>query len=89
MREDHDDLKSRSIPRYPEDFALLAERGLKHHRLSIEWARIEPEPGKRDPAAVEHYRAMLQAAWDAGVTPWICLHHFTLPKWFASVSRPL
>ena len=69
--------------RYAEDFALYASLGLTHHRLSIEWARIEPEPGKRDPAAIEHYKAILQAAWDAGVTPWICLHHFTLPKWFA------
>jgi len=24
--------------RYAEDFALLAEHGLTHHRLSIEWA---------------------------------------------------
>ena len=30
--------------RYAEDFALLAGLGLTHHRLSIEWARIEPEP---------------------------------------------
>ena len=42
--------------RYAEDFALYAEHGLRHHRLSIEWARIEPEEGRRDPAAIEHYR---------------------------------
>ena len=72
--------------RYAEDFALFASLGLTHHRLSIEWARVEPEPGVHDPAAVEHYRNMLQAAWDAGVTPWICLHHFTLPKWFSDVG---
>ena len=70
--------------RYAEDFALLAGLGLTHHRLSIEWARIEPEPGVHDPAAVEHYRAVLTAAHDAGVTPWVCLHHFTLPRWFAA-----
>ncbi len=69
--------------RYAEDFGLLASLGLRHHRLSIEWARIEPEPGRRDPAAVEHYRAVLQAARQAGVEPWVCLHHFTLPRWFA------
>lgn len=68
--------------RYAEDFALYAAHGLTHHRLSIEWARIEPEEGRRDPAAVEHYRAVLQAARDAGVSPWVCLHHFTLPGWF-------
>ena len=31
--------------RYAGDFALLAELGLVHHRLSLEWARLEPEPG--------------------------------------------
>ena len=70
--------------RYAEDFALLAGLGLTHHRLSIEWARIEPEPGHVDHAAVEYYRAVLTAARDAGITPWVTLHHFTLPRWFAA-----
>jgi beta-glucosidase len=32
---------------------------------------------------VAHYRAILEAARQAGVEPWVCLHHFTLPRWFA------
>lgn len=67
---------------YRGDFALFAEHGLTHHRLSLDWARLEPEEGKRDPSAVEHYRAMLGAARDAGLDVWVCLHHFTLPGWF-------
>jgi beta-glucosidase len=70
--------------RYAEDFALLAELGLVHHRLSIEWARIEPEPGRHDERAVAHYRDVLSAALDAGLEPWACLHHFSLPRWFAA-----
>ena len=70
--------------RHAEDFALLASLGLTHHRLSIEWARIEPEPGAHDRAAVDHYRGVLTAARDAGLSPWVCLHHFTLPRWFAA-----
>jgi len=70
--------------RYAEDFALYASLGLTHHRLSIEWARVEPSPGQHDPAAVEHYRAMLTAARDAGVQPWVCLSHFTFPRWFTA-----
>jgi beta-glucosidase len=70
--------------RYAEDFAAYASLGLTHHRLSIEWARIEPEHGHRDDAAIEHYRAVLDAALAAGVAPWVCLHHFTLPRWFAA-----
>jgi len=72
--------------RYAEDFALYSGHGLTHHRLSIEWARIEPEEGRRDDAAVEHYRNVLTAARDAGVSPWVCLHHFTLPGWFTEIG---
>jgi beta-glucosidase len=72
--------------RYAEDFGLLAGLGLTHHRLSFEWARLEPEPGVHDERAVAHYRAVLQAAHDAGIVPWVCLHHFTLPRWFADTG---
>jgi beta-glucosidase len=68
--------------RYAEDFALLARLGLTHHRLSLEWARLEPEEGTHDHGAVAHYRDVLAAARDAGISAWVCLHHFTLPRWF-------
>jgi beta-glucosidase len=68
---------------YAEDFGRFAALGLTHHRLSLEWARLEPEQGEHDADAVAHYRAVLSAARDAGITPWVCLHHFTLPRWFA------
>ena len=61
---------------------LLAALGLTHHRLSLEWARLEPEPGVHDPAAVAPLPGVLRAALDAGVAPWVTLHHFTLPQWF-------
>jgi len=69
--------------RYAEDFALLGEYRLTHQRLSLEWARLEPAPGRHDPAAVEHYRQILTAARDAGISTWACLHHFSLPGWFS------
>ncbi|HUC03866.1 MAG TPA: family 1 glycosylhydrolase [Acidimicrobiales bacterium] len=69
--------------RYRQDFEALASLGLTHHRLSLEWARLEPQAGQHDPDAVAHYRDVLAAAAGAGVTPWACLHHFTLPQWFA------
>ena len=79
--------------RYAEDFALLAELGLTHHRLSMDWARLEPDDGVHDESAVADYRDVLHAAHDAGITPWVTLHHFTLPRWFAArggflVGRP-
>ena len=72
--------------RYAEDFRLLASLGLRHHRLTIDWARVEPEPGRHDAAAVTYYRDVLTAALEAGIEPWVCLHHFTLPRWFADAG---
>jgi beta-glucosidase len=69
--------------RFAEDFELFAEHGLTHHRLSIEWARIEPVEGKHDQDEIDRYTDMLRAARHAGVEPWVCLHHFTLPGWFS------
>ena len=75
------------VPRAEETaakvIALLASLGLTHHRLSLEWARLEPVEGVHDQAAIDHYRRVLEAAAEHGVHPWVCLHHFTLPQWFA------
>lgn len=67
--------------RYAEDIALLAEAGLNAYRFSIEWARIEPEEGRFDEAALGHYRDVLRVCREHGVTPVVTLHHFTSPKW--------
>jgi beta-glucosidase len=69
--------------RYADDFALLAGMGHTAHRLSIEWARIEPAPGEFSRAAIAHYRAVLEALRQTGMTSFVTLHHFTLPAWFA------
>jgi beta-glucosidase len=69
--------------RYAEDFALLAELGQNAHRLSLEWSRIEPEPGEFSAAALEHYRRVLGTLADHGLQAFVTLHHFTNPRWFA------
>ncbi|MEU7908110.1 family 1 glycosylhydrolase [Actinoplanes sp. NPDC049118] len=70
--------------RYADDFELLAGWGFGHHRLTIDWSRVEPAEGRVDPAAVEHYRAVLAAGRDAGLEVWACLLHGALPAWFAA-----
>ena len=74
--------------RFAQDFELFAGLGLTHHRLSIEWARVEPVEGRHDAEAVAHYREVLAAAARVGISPWVCLHHFTLPRWFAASGGP-
>jgi beta-glucosidase len=72
--------------RYVEDFDLLASLGHNTHRLSLEWSRIEPAPGEFSRAATGHYRRVLTALADTGMTAFVTLQHFTLPRWFAAAG---
>jgi beta-glucosidase len=70
--------------RYPSDIALLAGLGFNTYRFSVEWARIEPEEGRFDPAQLAHYRQMVDLCLRSKLTPMVTLHHFTLPQWVAA-----
>src|SRR3984957_8988430 len=70
-------------PRYPEDIAMVAELGLNAYRFSLEWSRIEPEPGFYSLAALDHYARMIERCLDQGVTPVVTYNHFTVPRWMA------
>lgn len=69
--------------RVREDTALMASLGIRHYRLGLEWARIEPRPGVFDGDAIAHYRDELSALRTAGITPLVTLHHFNDPGWFS------
>src|SRR5512139_433056 len=69
--------------RAEEDFARVAALGFRQYRLSIEWSRVEPEPGYFDQQALDRYIALCDAATAAGLTPWVNFLHFTLPLWVA------
>ncbi len=68
--------------RYEADFDLAKELGHTAHRLSVEWARIEPVPGEFDARAIEHYRRVLQALHARKLKPYVTIWHFTQPLWF-------
>jgi beta-glucosidase/6-phospho-beta-glucosidase/beta-galactosidase len=72
---------------YADDFALLAEHGITHHRLTVEWARLQPEEGRWDEDEVAHLRRVLEAGRDAGVAVWACLLHGSAPGWFTDDQR--
>ncbi len=69
--------------RYAEDIGTLAELGMNAYRFSLEWSRIEPEPGYFSRAALDHYRRMIGCCLEHDVTPVVSLNHFTTPRWFA------
>ncbi|MFF1253833.1 glycoside hydrolase family 1 protein [Pseudarthrobacter sp. NPDC058329] len=72
--------------RYREDIALIASLGFTTYRFSIEWARIEPEEGLFSQAELDHYRRMLEACHEHGLTPVVTFHHFTSPRWLLALG---
>ena len=65
---------------------MLAGFGLTTFRFGIEWARIEPAEGEFSRASLDHYRRVLEACREHGVTPIVTFHHFTLPLWLHSMG---
>ena len=68
------------------DFDRAAALGLNSLRLSVEWSRIEPEPGAFDQGALRHYRAMIGLLRARGLEPMVTLHHFTDPLWLTKIG---
>lgn len=68
--------------RYSEDFDLIKQLNLSSFRFSVEWSRIEPEEGKWDEKAVEHYRQYIKELEKRGIEPVLNIWHWTLPTWF-------
>ncbi len=66
----------------------IARPDLHHnaHRLSVEWSRIEPERGKFNGAALDHYNQMIAALRERGMEPLVTLHHFTNPLWVEAMG---
>lgn len=70
--------------RWPSDFQLLGDLGVKSYRFSLEWSRIEPHPGQFDTEALSRYRSMVKTLRHMNIIPLVTLHHFTLPQWVAA-----
>ncbi len=70
--------------RWREDLDRAMETGQNAHRFSVEWSRIQPEPGRWDDDALEFYRRMARGMLERGLRPMVTLHHFTDPLWLAA-----
>lgn len=67
--------------RYEEDIASAAELGCKLFRFSVAWARVEPECGRFDQVALDHYREVASCVEKHGMKVMVTLHHFVWPVW--------
>lgn len=66
---------------YLKDFDDAKKLGLNSFRISVEWARIEPERDQWDQNAIDNYRQMILSMRDKGLEPIVTLNHLTLPLW--------
>jgi beta-glucosidase/6-phospho-beta-glucosidase/beta-galactosidase/ABC-type amino acid transport substrate-binding protein len=65
--------------RYREDVDLAKGLGCTIFRLSLSWARLEPQSGAWSDEAFGHYREVLQYMRDAGMATVVTLVHNTWP----------
>jgi beta-glucosidase len=70
--------------RFTQDFDLLKSLHQNAHRLSVEWSRIEPQPGVFSAEALAHYRQVLAALRERQIEPMVTLFHYTLPRWVSA-----
>ncbi len=71
---------------YEQDFDLAKSLNHNAHRLSIEWARIEPKEGEFSAKEMQHYIDVILALRKRGIEPMVTLHHFTNPIWLAELG---
>jgi beta-glucosidase len=73
---------------FDKDLAALKKIRPTHYRFSIEWGRVEPQPGVYDEAAIARYVGMARQLKELGIEPVVCLWHFTFPDWLYDTKNP-
>jgi len=67
--------------RYAQDVALMKELGVKAYRFSVSWPRVFPKgKGVVNNAGLDFYKRLVDELLQAGIEPWICLHHWDFPQ---------
>jgi beta-glucosidase len=77
-----------SWTQFDRDLEALAKIRPTHYRFSIEWGRVETEPGVYDEKALARYVEMARRLKALGIEPVVCLWHFTFPDWLYDARHP-
>lgn len=78
---DTGDVACDHVNRYRDDIGLMKRLGVGAYRFSTAWPRIQPD-GKGRPVedGLAFYDRVTDAVLEAGIEPWVCLHHWDLPQ---------
>ena len=78
---DRGDVACDHYHRWPEDVALMKDLGLDAYRMSVAWTRVIPEgTGAINQKGLDFYKRLIDGVIEAGITPWVTLHHWDLPQ---------
>ncbi|MEU1209661.1 family 1 glycosylhydrolase [Nocardia sp. NPDC005825] len=69
--------------RYESDIQLARQLGVKVYRISVEWARVQTQPGVWDEDGLRFYDKVIGAIRAAGMRPMLTLDHWVYPGWEA------
>lgn len=69
---------------WEKDLDLCKALGFSAYRFSIEWARIQPEPGLYSQAMIDHYKRIIEGCHQRNLIPLVSFNHFASPVWFAA-----
>ena len=70
--------------RYEEDIKMMIDHSIQSYRMSLEWAKIEPEEGIYSNEAIDHYRKVLECCRKNNLKTCVTYQHFTSPLWFTA-----
>jgi beta-glucosidase len=74
---------------WKKDLQALEKIKPTHYRFSVEWARIEPQPGVYNESAIRNYVNRARQLKAIGIEPIVCLWHFTFPIWLYDRRHPV
>ena len=75
--------------RFQDDLDLCRSLNLNSFRLSLNWPALVPSLAHEssfDEKSCLHYRKLLEEAKSRGMTTFVTLFHFCLPKWLSEVG---
>ncbi|CAM9335956.1 unnamed protein product [Discosporangium mesarthrocarpum] len=80
INDDNGNVACDHFHRFEEDVQIMKDLGLKHYRLSLSWARIQPTGhGPTSEKGLAFYDRLIDCLLAAGIDPCITLYHWDLP----------
>src|SRR5580698_10401712 len=73
-----------SLELWQDDLDIVRSLNLNAFRFSLEWSRIEPDPGQFSIAMLDHYLRIIDGCRARGLQPLVTFNHFSAPRWFAA-----